>query len=351
MISKVSFVLNVFLSMGYLALGSEAQPQWLSININHQGQIELDFIASDKQTYVIEASDDLQDWRVVSDPIEVSTNAAKWIPPKSNVNHQFYRLALFDRDWMRSQFEENRRLWNEQALSEYSYVFSWSCFCLPDYTAPVKIEVEQGEWSSISFVADGKPVIEDNWQRYNTIDELFEMIEDAFKQDAVAIHAEYDSELGYPTSVFIDYSELIADEERGFSVTLHGQPSIQFVSQNPFELGSDPFRLLNANVDGDLLEIEVEYGGGCREHQFELIANPKAFMESEPVQANIYFLHENHDDLCKALVRKKYTFSLQPLKEAFRELYPAGNALVLNVHGFHLSEDITELNVLYPINQ
>ena len=46
------------------------------------------------------------------------------------------------------------------------------------------------------------------------------------------------------------------------------------------------------------------------------------FWNHGPVQANIYMTHESNDDLCRALVRKKLTFSLQPLKEAFRAPLP-----------------------------
>jgi hypothetical protein len=351
MMHKITSVFFGILSLGLSIHGAEQKPQWTSIGLNGQGQLELSFNAPSEQTYIIEASGDLVQWQVVSDPILTSNEVTDWIAPESDAGHRFYRLALFDRDWMRSQFERNRRLWNEQALSDYSYVFNWSCFCLPEYTAPVNIRVEQGEWTEMSFVLDGKPVIEENWQRYKTIDELFEIIDDAFRQDAKEIHATYDPDLGYPTSVFIDYSELIADEERGFNVDLQKEPAIQFLEQTPEALESDGFRLLDAKIEGDLLEIQVEYGGGCRVHQLEMVANPAAFMESEPIQSNIYLSHESHNDPCKALVRKKITFSLKPLKEVFLELYPARDSLILNIHGFHLNEEQRMITVPYQLNR
>ena len=339
------------LTLGSFVQGAELEPEWTSFKLSDQGQMELSFSAHSGQTYVIEASQDLAVWQVVSDPIVVSDTATNWIAPEDDASHQFYRLAQFDRSWMRAQFEQNRQIWNEQALSSYQYVFNWSCFCLPEYTAPVNIKVERGEWTEISQVRDGVPVSEKDWKRYKTIEELFDIIDEAFLQDAKEIRVEYDPDLGYPSLVFIDYDERIADEERGFNVTLETQPSIQLMAQIPDAAASDAFRLLEVSVSGDQLEIEVEYGGGCREHLFEIIADPNAFLESDPVQANIYMTHESNNDLCRALVRKKLTFSLQPLKEAFRALYPNANSLTLNIHRFRSDGGETGLTVPFKITQ
>ena len=347
---KIISAMTGILTLGNFVQGAELKPEWTSFKLSDQGQMELSFSAHSGQTYVIEASDDLAVWQVVSDPIVSSDAATDWIAPEDDAPHQFYRLAQFDRNAMRLQFDQNRQLWNEQALSSYQYVFNWSCFCLPEYTAPVNIKVEGGEWTGISLVHDGVPVIEKDWKRYKTIEELFDIIDEAFLQDAKEITTTYDSDLGYPMSVFIDYDERIADEERGFNVKLEAQPSIQLMAEIPDAAASDAFRLLEANVSGDLLELEVEYGGGCREHLFEIIADPNAFLESDPVQANIYMTHESNNDLCRALVRKKLTFSLQPLKEAFRALYPNANSLTLNIHGFRSDGGGTGLTVPFDVD-
>ena len=348
---KIISAMTGILTLGSFVQGAELQPEWTSFKLSDQGQMELSFSAHSGQTYVIEASEDLAFWQAVSDPIVASDAATNWIAPEEGASQQFYRLAQFDRSQMRAQFEQNRKLWNEQALSSYQYVFNWSCFCLPEYTEPVNIKVESGEWTDISLVRDGAPVNEKDWERYKTIEELFDIIDEAFHQDAKEISVEYDPDLGYPTSVFIDYDERIADEERGFNVTLETQPSIQLMAQIPDAAASDAFRLLEANVSGDLLEIEVEYGGGCREHLFEIVANPNAFLESDPLQANIYMTHESNNDPCKAFVREKLTFSLRPLKEAFRALYPNANSLTLNIHGFRSDGGGTVLTVPYEPSQ
>merc|ERR1712187_81012 len=46
-----------------------------------------------------------------------------------------------------------------------------------------------------------------------TLDKLFTIIQDAINANAFRVSVEYDEEHGYPTSIAIDYDEMIADEE------------------------------------------------------------------------------------------------------------------------------------------
>ena len=52
-----------------------------------------------------------------------------------------------------------------------------------------------------------------------TIDALFDEIQDAINREAHLVIAEYDSQLGFPKSVSIDYIREAADDEMAFSVS------------------------------------------------------------------------------------------------------------------------------------
>ena len=86
------------LTLGSFVQGAELEPEWTSFKLSDQGQMELSFSAHSGQTYVIEASQDLAVWQVVSDPIVVSDTATNWIAPEDDASHQFYRLVQFDLD-------------------------------------------------------------------------------------------------------------------------------------------------------------------------------------------------------------------------------------------------------------
>ena len=50
-----------------------------------------------------------------------------------------------------------------------------------------------------------------------------------------------------------------------------------------------------ASAQDDSIVIDVEHGGGCREHRYQLLAG-SAFAESHPVQAGLRVSHDDGGD-------------------------------------------------------
>lgn len=65
------------------------------------------------------------------------------------------------------------------------------------------------------------------------------------------------------------------------------------------------------SLDNKTLEIDVNYGGGCKEHEFELDINE--CLESSPVQCTAELLHNTNGDLCEAIIGKTLIFSFEEL--------------------------------------
>jgi hypothetical protein len=76
---------------------------------------------------------------------------------------------------------------------------------------------------------------------------------------------------------------------------------------------NDAFSILNVALKGDILEIEVSYGGGCREHDFDLQFNG-LYKKSMPAQAAIWLVHENHGDACRAMIQKKLYYNISSIR-------------------------------------
>ena len=74
-----------------------------------------------------------------------------------------------------------------------------------------------------------------------------------------------------------------------------------------------PTKVDSAWIDGDQLHLKLIYGGGCREHRFELLGNG-FMMKSLPAQTNIKLLHDSNDDHCRELIRETQVFDLKPLR-------------------------------------
>ncbi|TNE55040.1 MAG: hypothetical protein EP338_04825 [Bacteroidetes bacterium] len=95
-----------------------------------------------------------------------------------------------------------------------------------------------------------------------------------------------------------------------------------------FQKINAPCQIKELTLKRNLLEIDVTYGGGCAEHQFELIGSEK-LEEGSPKVRKVQLVHKNGGDQCKALKREKLTFSISQLAE---HLEP-GNEVLLDFVG------------------
>lgn len=112
----------------------------------------------------------------------------------------------------------NRLMWQAHNVYHYQYTLRVSCFCPREITDPVVIEVKNGVPVSVgsSETAVSKA---DFFDDFDTIDELFLIVDEAIDQDPARLDVTYDEEFGFPSNVYIDYDFQIADEELGFTVS------------------------------------------------------------------------------------------------------------------------------------
>ena len=115
-------------------------------------------------------------------------------------------------------FEKNRVKWSSTGISNYQYTFQRICFCPADDTAKVSITVYNNSVDSIRRVSDGKLIKPSSTGIY-TIKQLFSLIQDADNKGADRLSVTYDDELGYPTSIDIDYEKALADDEVSIKIS------------------------------------------------------------------------------------------------------------------------------------
>ena len=99
--------------------------------------------------------------------------------------------------------------WEAQNLRSYRFTIRRSGFISPEAQGPVVITVRKG-------VAETAP---ESFEAYNTVEKLFGLLEAAYQSHADTVTVQYEAVRGLPTSLFIDQSLQIADEEYGLSVT------------------------------------------------------------------------------------------------------------------------------------
>ena len=104
---------------------------------------------------------------------------------------------------------------------------------------------------------------------------------------------------------------------------------------------SDAVTIQGFVMKGDSLELNVSFGGGCRDHAFVLLSDA-AWMESYPVQVAVKLAHDAKGDNCKALVSRVLSFDLTPLKTAYNASYQASSGIMrLNIRGTSASPTYT----------
>ena len=111
-----------------------------------------------------------------------------------------------------------RARWALTDADNYRFKFRRSCFCAPDFVRPVRIEILDGIVSSAVYVDTEEP-ISLPLTSVATIDDLFDEIQDAMDGMAFSVIADYDADMGYPTSVSIDHIEYAIDDEVALTVS------------------------------------------------------------------------------------------------------------------------------------
>lgn len=91
----------------------------------------------------------------------------------------------------------------------------------------------------------------------------------------------------------------------------------------PEDWPQDALVLREYSLEGPVLSLAVEYGGGCESHDHDLVAWG-GWMESFPVQVNVLLTHEDHDDPCDALLQRTLRFDLTRLREDYVASYRDG---------------------------
>ncbi|MFT7473276.1 MAG: Ca2+-binding RTX toxin-like protein [Verrucomicrobiales bacterium] len=121
------------------------------------------------------------------------------------------------RDSLRSDYEAAIQRWNDAGLSDYAFTVSTSCFC--PFTVPIRVVVSNANDVSGEPLGEGAP----EWTGgVKTIEAHFSDLGAVLDGTAIEVLASFDPELGFPTSISVDESRLIADEERTVTISDFG---------------------------------------------------------------------------------------------------------------------------------
>jgi hypothetical protein len=109
--------------------------------------------------------------------------------------------------------------WSDQGKDSYRYELRIGCFCPPEVTDAVLVFVRDGITDSVLYIESGRSAESRYFEKYDTIDKVFLVIQDAIDREADKLEVTYDEDLGIPTRIYIDFIEQAADDEISYEIT------------------------------------------------------------------------------------------------------------------------------------
>ena len=113
-----------------------------------------------------------------------------------------------------NESKKQEKKWIAQDIKNYSYTLRINCFCAPERNGPNLIKVIDNKIITVN----GQPYNPNITGTLPTVTELFNTIQIKLAQRPFQQSLEYHPLLGYPTSVYFDMDERIADEEVGYII-------------------------------------------------------------------------------------------------------------------------------------
>ena len=120
---------------------------------------------------------------------------------------------------LQEELDSHRTMWDVAGITDYRIQFQRLCLnCSVDFLVPVHITVRDGVIEEVTDVDTGQPVDPEIVGTFPTIDQVFDLIQDAIDQDAAQIDVTYDEVLGFPSDADIDLSRSQFNDDVGFEI-------------------------------------------------------------------------------------------------------------------------------------
>jgi hypothetical protein len=109
--------------------------------------------------------------------------------------------------------------------------------------------------------------------------------------------------------------------------TINPKPTKAVLGDN--SQSSAPTTIKAVSLTANILKIEIEYTGGCKTHQFNLVGSQMISKSLPPIRA-INLIHASDNEECKQLINDTLYFDLKDL--AYKQ--EAGSVIKLNLEGW-----------------
>lgn len=115
-------------------------------------------------------------------------------------------------------------------------------------------------------------------------------------------------------TVFVSSTDVPPDDTQLWGKVTFADPTRNAWGTDTYVVNSPP------SITGDVLTLDVSYGGGCESHDFTFITSG-VFLESNPVQLQAVLAHDANGDSCEAWITGTYHFNVSALKTRYQKAY------------------------------
>jgi len=114
-----------------------------------------------------------------------------------------------------SSIADPKARWQAYGITQYTIEQILDCFC-PYGGIPIKVNVRNSQVFKVYQAGNGFRLPDAYWGQFRTIDGLFDVV-DSVNPDSVSVfNVSYDARYGFPTIIFVDPNDMVADEEYGY---------------------------------------------------------------------------------------------------------------------------------------
>src|SRR3989338_2634747 len=193
------------------------------------------------------------------------------------------------------------------------------------------------------LVIDAYKGVSENIVIINAADPSFVSVGIGFDEGETYLVYAYEGEGGVLTTNICSRTAPLKDAQKDIGdfaiLSSRSGPNAETLIISNDQKEGDFFTIKNIEVINQDLVIEVSYGGGCEDHEFDLIWDG-SFMKSNPPQVNLDLYHNANNDLCKAIKYETLRYDIYPLIENYINSYGDNSNLTIN-----LGDEIINFNI------
>lgn len=109
--------------------------------------------------------------------------------------------------------------WQASSWNDYHFVVQRKCFCYVDYTREMIVQVNDGRVVSAKYTDTKEPVDKNILTDIHTINEWFDVINEAQARQADRLKVYFNEKVGNPSRIMIDMRTDRADDEQAVVIS------------------------------------------------------------------------------------------------------------------------------------